>query len=116
MENNIFDIAGKELPYVMPSGFDASKLMADAIGKEQKKKTVLHRIMWLGSSAAAAAVALLVVFMQPTMATADPVTDYHAALSQYCSSASDAELQKRIDMSESDYVANIDHYEAYYLN
>lgn len=117
MENNIFDIAGKQLPYVMPSDFDPSKLMANAISQEEKrgKRGVIRKIMWLSSSVAAAAVALIVVFFQPTTANADPSHEYQAALMQYCDNASNSEMENRMDMVESDYVANIDNYEEYYF-
>lgn len=117
MEKTIFDIAGKQLPYVMPNDFNPSRLMADAISLEEKrsKRGVIRKIMWLSSSVAAAAVALIVVIFQPATANADPTYEYHAALTQYCNNASNAEMEKRIDMAESDYVANIDNYEEYYL-
>lgn len=119
MEKTIFDKAGKQLPYTLPGDFDASRLMANAICQEQKlqkKHAIIRKMMWFGSSAAAAAVALLIVFAKPTTATADPIGDYHTALSQYCNTATTAEMENRTDMAESDYVANMDHYEEYFFN
>lgn len=116
MNEEIFDKAGKTLPYVMPDGFDVAEVMQNAISQEQsRRKTPLRRLFWLGSSVAAvAAVALLMLFFKPAMQTSDPTTDYQAALIQYCNTASDAEIQKRCDIQDADYMANIEHYEAYY--
>lgn len=115
MENNIFDKAGKQLPYVMPEGFDVTQLMQTAISKEKSRRRPVRLALWLGSSAAVAAVALLVLFVKPTLAPAsDPTSAYRDALTQYCNNASEAEMQKRINMQEADYMANMEHYEAYY--
>ncbi len=118
MNADIFDKAGKDIPYVMPDGFDVSKLMQDAISREQsERKTPRRRIFWLGSSAAAvAAVALLMIFFKPSMRVADPTSDYQAALIQYCNTASDAEIQKRCDIQDADYMVNLEHYEAYFVD
>ncbi len=118
MNADIFDKAGKNLPYVMPEGFDVTQLMQEAISREQsERKAPRRRIFWLGSSAAAvAAVALLMLFFKPAMRAADPTSDYQAALLQYCNTASDAEIQKRCDIQDADYMANIDHYEAYFVD
>lgn len=118
MNEEIFDKAGKTTPYVMPDGFDVSKLMQDAISQELPvKKASLRHIFWLGSSAAAvAAVALLMLFVKPALSVSDPTTDYQAALKHYCNTASEAEMQTRCDMQDADYMANLEHYEAYFLN
>ena len=114
MEKNLFDIVGKNVPYIMPDNFDPASLMANAISIEQNRKKSHRRIIWLSTSAAVAAVALLVLFLKPTSSVSDPMGAYQTALSQYCDYATEAEMQAGIDMVEADYVANIDHYEAYY--
>lgn len=118
MNNDIFEKAGKATPYVMPTNFNAVQLMQEAIGKEKARKTVsLRRYFWFGSSAAAvAAMALLMLVVKQTVSVADPTSDYQAALIQYCNTASDAEIQKRCDIQDADYMANIDHYEAYFVD
>lgn len=115
MENEIFDKAGKALPYVMPEGFDTAKLMQDAILRERNSRKPVRLSLWIGSSVAAVAAAVLLLFVfKPSLVDSDPVSDYHSALTQYCNSASDAEMEKRCDMQDADYMVNMDHYEAYY--
>ncbi len=115
MENEIFDKVGKTLPYVMPQGFDTAKLMQEAIARENGSKKPVRLFLWAGSSVAAVAAAVLLLFVfKPSLVDSDPVSDYHSALTQYCNTASDAEMEKRCDMQDADYMVNIDHYEAYY--
>ena len=116
MTRDIFEEAGKKMPYRMPQTMNFESMMERAIATEEtaekKRKFVLMR--WLSASAAAVAAIVLVITFTSSPAVADPATEYNAAIESFCNNASSEQIEMHMDMAAVDVVNKMDEYQEYF--